>query len=200
MAGEARGRPCSSPLTSRVLRNIRGGSPASRPGAYRSPSVRRSAVDAFSPVAVATPTRAAPIRSTPSTTTVGWASRSRAVSIAGVRSSTDLGKFAMRDSGTDTSEPVVNLLSGRATPSRPPASLSAKPIQLIRYRFGLPPCQEPAGCGSLSEPKIHNRLSARGNAGRSLSSSSTAVSAVALRKPVNAVSMMISCCDYACQW
>ncbi len=55
-------------------------------------------------------------------------------------------------------EPVLNLLSGRSTPSRPPAALSAKPIQLIRYRFGLPPCREPPGRGSLSEPKIQNRL------------------------------------------
>ncbi len=40
----------------------------------------------------------------------------------------------------------------------PLAALSAKPIQLIRYRFGLPPCQGAPGRGSLIESPISNTL------------------------------------------
>ncbi len=47
-----------------------------------------------------------------------------------------------------------------AAPRRPLAALSAKPRQLIRYRFGLPPCQGPPGRGSLIESLISHTLSA----------------------------------------
>ncbi len=45
-----------------------------------------------------------------------------------------------------------------AASRRPLAALSATPRQLIRYRFGLPPCQGAPGGGSLIESPISHTL------------------------------------------